>query len=131
MSINKSASSIKDNVGKSLLLLNKTLPKDKGFIWVTVQEMGDRLVYCGVNSSLTVDMVAYFLKNSNRGNCISYKRENSIEWHIMFQTFLKNSPFFQPIKGSPQITQVDGVLILTRIEDILPPAAKPPRTLMK
>jgi hypothetical protein len=83
MSINKVVSPMKGNVGKSLLLLNNTLPKDKGSIWVTVQEMRDRLVYWGVNTSLTVDMVAYVLRTSNRGNCIIQKRDfNKVAYYV-------------------------------------------------
>lgn len=47
-------------------------------------------MYCGVNSSLTVDMVAYALKCSNRGNCIVQKRIfNTVAYYVpsIFEEF--------------------------------------------
>ena len=68
-------SPIKGAQNKSLLQLHNYLPQEHGSFWVTVEEMRDRLVHCGVHHSLTVDMVQAALRSSNRGNTLLLKRE--------------------------------------------------------
>jgi len=68
-------SPINGHVKKSILFLNHYLPADKGTLWVTPNEMRDRLVHCGVYHSLTVDMVTNALRRSNNGEKILWKNE--------------------------------------------------------
>ena len=76
-------SPIKGAQNKSLILLNNYLPEDYGSIWVTDEEIRDRLLHCGVHNSLTVDMVQSALRSSNRGNVFLKKREfNGTSYYV-------------------------------------------------
>ena len=65
---------INGHVKKSILFLNHYLPDEKGALWVTANEMHERLVHSGVHRTLTLEMVESALKSANRGQKILRKR---------------------------------------------------------
>jgi hypothetical protein len=58
------------NISRSLILLNLFLPEDNKLVWVTKEEMRNQLVHCGVDKSLSVDILAKAINNANRGSKI-------------------------------------------------------------
>ena len=52
----------------AVLPLNNALPDDLQYLWVTVQEMYERLVYAGVPQSLTLSHVQNALRYKNRND---------------------------------------------------------------
>lgn len=61
---------------KNILLLNNNIPEANAKYWVTVDEMRERLVGCGVDKVLTVDIIADALKWANRGGCLLTNRKD-------------------------------------------------------
>ena len=68
-------SPVRGNLNSKILRLNNILPEEKASLWVTATEIRDRLVYCGVHRSLTVEMVETALAKGNRGEKILMKRQ--------------------------------------------------------
>ncbi len=56
------------NISQSLILLNLFLPENNKLVWVTTEEMRDRLIHCGVHKLLSVDILAKAINNANRGS---------------------------------------------------------------
>ena len=48
----KTGPAVPRNISRFLLLLNHFLPEENKLVWVTMEEMRNRLVYCGVDNSL-------------------------------------------------------------------------------
>ena len=61
------------SIQKSILPLNNTLPKSLTSIWITAEELHERLVLAGVNSALKPVMVAYALRLHNTDECFMAK----------------------------------------------------------
>ena len=59
---------------KSLLMLNNGLPENNNKYWITIEEMRERLIHCGVDRALTTDILRQALKKVNRGEAIMTKR---------------------------------------------------------
>ena len=59
---------------KNILQLNSALPDDYKKCWITVDEMRERLVHCGVDKALTTDILMTALTRANRSGVILEKR---------------------------------------------------------
>jgi hypothetical protein len=61
------------------------------FVWVMMEEMRDQLVHCGVDKSLSVDILAKAINNANRGS------------NILTRTSMGRINFYQPaeLAGEP------------------------------
>ena len=70
---------IEVNVLKSILELNLLIPDDNNSYWVTAAEMRDRLVHCGVDKSLTLEMLRQAIKQVNRDGCYLIRRREGNE----------------------------------------------------
>jgi len=57
---------LNSDVRKQILIINNCLPVEKAALWLTADKICDRLVYCGIDHALTVDIVSHALKNVNR-----------------------------------------------------------------
>jgi hypothetical protein len=77
---------IEANVLKSILELNLLIPDDNNSYWVTAAEMRDRLVHCGVDKSLTLEMLRQAIKQVNRDGCYLIRRREG------------NEAYFRPAK---------------------------------
>jgi hypothetical protein len=79
------------NIQRSLILLNHYLPENNKLVWVTIEEMRDRLVHCGVDKSLSIDLLAKALKHANR------------ELSLLTQTKMGRIQFYRPVEfaGEP------------------------------
>ena len=62
------------SVLKSILILNHHIPAENMKYWVTVDEIRDRLVHCGVDRALSSDMVFQALSVVNRSGILMTKR---------------------------------------------------------
>ncbi len=67
-------SPLKGKANLQLLMLNIELPEEKAKLWVTPQELRDRLDYRGVLRTLSLDMVQAALTYANKGERILCKR---------------------------------------------------------
>ena len=59
---------------KSILVLNHFIPEENMKYWITVDEMRDRLIQCGVDRALSSDMIIQALNQVNRGGSLMTKR---------------------------------------------------------
>ena len=59
---------------KALLSLNGNLPPENVKIWITVKEMRDRLVHCGVHQSVSTDHLVQALTRVNKGEGLLARR---------------------------------------------------------
>ena len=66
---------LKKCLKKDLLALNSELPNDLGRLWVTCNELHDRLVHAGVDQSLNVDMVQDAIQRFNNNQKFLAVRE--------------------------------------------------------
>lgn len=62
---------IQKDVCKKLLCLSSFLPTENRKIWVTIDELRERLIVGGVDSSLTTAVMLYSLKAVNKSNLMS------------------------------------------------------------
>ena len=67
------------DIQKKLLCFNSALPRENMEVWVTMEEMRDRLIHIGVDCVLTTEMVENAIKRVGRG-LISRRRD----WGISF-----------------------------------------------
>ena len=58
---------------KNILQLNSALPDDYKKCWITVDEMRERLVHCGVDKALSTDILMTALTRANRSCAILKK----------------------------------------------------------
>ena len=84
---------LNSDVRKRILIINNCLPVEKASLWVTADEIRDRLVYCGVDHALTADIVSHALKNANRHD-IFFKshRFNNVMYYIPVHHYKDNLP---------------------------------------
>ena len=61
-----SNNALSSEIRKLLLGLNTIIPRENVNVWITVEEMRDRLVFCGVDDSLTSDTLSSALRYSNK-----------------------------------------------------------------
>ena len=81
---------------KALLLLNGNLPPENAKIWITVEEMRDRLVHCGVHRSVSTDHLVQALTRVNKGEGLLARRRE------------KGTAFYRPsLCHGDQITHID------------------------
>ena len=59
---------------KNILQLNSALPDDYTKCWITVDEMRERLVHCGVDKALSTEILMTALTRANRSGVILQKR---------------------------------------------------------
>ena len=103
MVVNGNINTLQKLIKKNILLLNNDLPDNFGSIWVTGEELHQRLLHAGVDISLTLEMVQDALRNSNRGEVFLKKWEYSgVDYFRSAVAHLKdvtNSPMEQRLKG--------------------------------
>ena len=58
---------LEKDVMKNILILNNQTPRENNMYWITIEEMRDRLIHCGVDKALTTNMIGEALKKVNRG----------------------------------------------------------------
>ena len=67
---------------KAILPLNNTLPEDLACIWVTPEELHERLVHAGVSNTLKLSFVVDALKLYNADDCFMAKTvHNSVNYY--------------------------------------------------
>lgn len=62
-----------------ILSFNSDLPEENSTLWVTVDEMHNRLMKGGVDRSFTIEMLKYGLHRANRGNMYLLRRPDDKE----------------------------------------------------
>jgi len=70
--------------------LNHFLPEENKLVWVTLEEMRNQLVYCGVDKSLSTHILANALRFANRG------------LSILTQSFMGKVQFYRPVEFAGQ-----------------------------
>ena len=65
---------LEKDVMKNILILNNQTPRENNIYWITIEEMRDRLVHCGVDKALTTNMIGEALKKVNRGESFLTRR---------------------------------------------------------
>ena len=65
---------LEKDVMKNILILNNQTPRENNMYWITIEEMRDRLVHCGVDKALTTNMIGEALKKVNRGESFLTRR---------------------------------------------------------
>ena len=75
------------NITRTLLLLNQFLSEENKLIWVTMDEMHDRLVHCGVDWSLSVHLLSNAVRCANRRST------------ILTSTFMHKIKFFSQLNS--------------------------------
>ena len=68
--------SLHKKVLKSLLCFNSLLPTENMKVWITISEMRERLVVCGVHICLTTDILQKALTRVNRGGALMEQRND-------------------------------------------------------
>lgn len=66
-------------VQRWILSFNSDLPEENSTLWVTVDEMHNRLMKGGVDRSFTIEMLKYALNRANRGNMYLLRRPDDKE----------------------------------------------------
>ena len=59
---------------KNIFILNNQTPRQNNKYWVTIEEMRDRLIHCGIDKALTTNMIAEALKKVSRGESFLTRR---------------------------------------------------------
>lgn len=67
---------LESKVYKLLLSLNSFYRSENMILWITIDELRERLVYSGVHPSLTTDMLQVALTRMNKGNSFMVKRKD-------------------------------------------------------
>jgi len=78
------------NITRSLIILNHFLPEENKLVWVTIEEMSDQLVHCGVNKLLCVDLLAKSIRHAHQGG------------GILARTFMGRIQFYRPVEFAGQ-----------------------------
>ena len=65
---------LEKDVMKNILILNNQTPRENNMYWITIEEMRDRLIHCGVDKALTTNMIGEALKKVNRGESFLTRR---------------------------------------------------------
>ena len=86
----RTGTAVPRNISRFLLLLNHFLPEENKLVWVTMEEMRNRLVYCGVDKSLSTHILANALRFANRG------------LSILTQSFMGKVQFYRPVEFAGQ-----------------------------
>jgi hypothetical protein len=82
--------SLLGNITRPLIFLNHFLPEENKLVWVTIEEMRDRLVHCGVNKLLCVDLLAKSIRHAHQGG------------GILARTFMGRIQFYRPVEFAGQ-----------------------------
>jgi len=69
-------------IRKAILPLNNTLPEDIACIWVTPEELHERLVRAGVSKTLNLSLVVDAIRRNNPDCCLLAKcHHNSVNYY--------------------------------------------------
>ncbi|KAL3801493.1 hypothetical protein HJC23_000931 [Cyclotella cryptica] len=69
---------LEKDVMKNILILNNQTPRENNMYWITIEEMRDRLVHCGVDKALTTNMIGEEICTSSCSctSCLNTKGES-------------------------------------------------------
>jgi hypothetical protein len=71
-----------------IIRLNNSLPQEQASIWVTTSEMRDRLVHCGVDRSLTAEMISQVVRALNKEDVyLKVRKYNGANYYMPTQYF--------------------------------------------
>ena len=122
------APKLSTDIQKKLLCFNSDLPRNNMEVWVTMEEMRDRLIHIGVDRVLSTEMVENAIKRVGRG-LISRRRDggNNISF---YRPSLLDHECGAPLDQSDLIISVSDLIRSDPISQVgLEPRAKLPSSL--